>query len=132
MARRQKPSFLVAIVDDDVGVRAGIESLLNSIGVKTRTFASAEAYLRSDDSAAAGCLIVDMRLPGMSGLELQRRLHANGVSIPAIFVTAEDDANGRLQAQMEQAGAVAVLHKPCDPEELTRLIQAVVSARRLT
>jgi FixJ family two-component response regulator len=132
MARRRKPSFFVAIVDDDAGVRAAIESLLNSIGVKTRTFASAEAYLRSNDSAVAGCLIVDMRLPGMSGLELQRQLHGKGLGIPAIFVTAEDDADGRLRAQMEQAGAVAVLHKPCDPEELTRLVQATVSARRLS
>jgi FixJ family two-component response regulator len=131
MARRRKPSFFVAIVDDDAGVRAAIESLLNSIGVKTRTFASAEAYLRSNDSDAAGCLIVDMRLPGMSGLELQRRLHAKGLGIPAIFVTGEDDADGQLRAQMEQAGAVAVLHKPCDPEELTRLVEAAVNARRL-
>jgi FixJ family two-component response regulator len=103
--------------------------LLNSIGLKTRTFESAEAYLRSSGSTAAGCLIADMRLPGMSGLELQRQLHAKGLGIPAIFVTAEDDADGRLRAQMEQAGAVAVLHKPCDPEELTRLVQAV-NARR--
>jgi FixJ family two-component response regulator len=131
MARRRKPAFFVAIVDDDAGVRAGIESLLNSIGVKTRTFASAEAYLRSNDSAAAGCLVVDMRLPGMSGLELQRQLHAQGLGIPAIFVTAEDDADGRLRVQMEQAGAVAVLHKPCDQEELARLVQAV-NARRLS
>jgi two-component system, LuxR family, response regulator FixJ len=130
MARRRKPSFFVAIVDDDAGVRAAIESLLNSIGVKTRIFASAEAYLRSNDSAAAGCLIVDMRLPGMSGLELQRLLHARGLDIPAIFVTAEDDVDGRLRAQMEQAGAVAVLHKPCDPEELTRLVQAAVNTQR--
>lgn len=129
MARRRKPSFFVAIVDDDAGVRAAIESLLNSIGVKTRTFASAEAYLRSNDGAAAGCLIVDMRLPGMSGLELQRQLHAKGLGIPAIFVTAEDDADGCLRARMEQAGAVAVLHKPCDPEELTRLVQMALNAR---
>jgi len=132
MARRRKQAFFVAIVDDDVSVREGIESLLNSIGVKTRTFASAEAYLRATAGATAGCLIIDMRLPGMSGLELQRQLHAKGVGIPAIFVTAEDDPDGRLRAQMEQAGAVAVLHKPCDPEELTRLVQAAIPTRRLS
>jgi FixJ family two-component response regulator len=132
MARRRKPSFFVAIVDDDAGVRAAIEGLLNSIGVKTRTFASAEAYLRSNDGTAAGCLIIDMRLPGMSGLELQRQLQAKGLCIPAIFVTGEDDADGRLRAQMEEAGAVAVLHKPFDPEELTRLVQAAANARRLS
>ena len=129
MARTRKSAYFVAIVDDDAGVRAGIEGLLNSVGVKTRTFASAEAYLRLKDSAAVLCLILDMRLPGMSGLELQRQLQGEGVSTPVIFVTA--DVDGRLRTQMEQAGAVAVLSKPCDPEELTRLVQAAIAGRRL-
>jgi FixJ family two-component response regulator len=129
MAKTRKSAYFVAIVDDDAGVRAGIEGLLNSVGVKTRTFASAEAYLRLKDSAAVLCLILDMRLPGMSGLELQRQLQGEGVSTPVIFVTA--DVDGRLRTQMEQAGAVAVLSKPCDPEELTRLVQAAIAGRRL-
>jgi FixJ family two-component response regulator len=129
MARRRKSACFVAIVDDDDSVRAGIESLLNSVGIKTRTFASAEEYLRLEDSAAVLCLILDMRLPGMSGLELQRRLHAKGLGPPTIFVTAEDDVD--VRAQMEQAGAVAVLRKPCDPDELTRLVKETADARRL-
>ena len=127
MAKTRKSAYFVAIVDDDAGVRAGIEGLLNSVGVKTRTFASAEAYLRLKDSAAVLCLILDMRLPGMSGLELQRQLQGEGVSTPVIFVTA--DVDGRLRTQMEQAGAVAVLSKPCDPEELTRLVQVAIAGR---
>jgi FixJ family two-component response regulator len=131
MARRRKSACFVAIVDDDDSVRAGIESLLNSVGIKTRTFASAEEYLRLDDSDAVLCLILDMRLPGMSGLELQRRLHAKGLGPPAIFLTADDEGDGRLRAQMEQVGAVAVLRKPCDPDVLTRLVQETADARRL-
>jgi len=129
MARRRKSACFVAIVDDDDSVRAGIESLLNSVGIKTRTFASAEEFLRLEDSDAVLCLILDMRLPGMSGLELQRRLHAKGLGPPTIFVTAEDDVD--VRAQMEQAGAVAVLRKPCDPDELTRLVKETADARRL-
>ena len=131
MARTRKSAYFVAIVDDDAGVRAGIEGLLNSVGVKTRTFASAEAYLRLKDSAAVLCLILDMRLPGMSGLELQRQLQGEGVSTPVIFVTADADVDGRLRTQMEQAGAVAVLSKPCDPEELTRLVLGAIAGQRL-
>jgi FixJ family two-component response regulator len=132
MARRRKPSLFVAVVDDDVGLRAAMESLLNSIGVRTRAFASAEAFLRFKDRACAGCLILDMRLPGMSGLDLQRRLQSTGAAIPTIFVTAEDDADGRLRTQVEQAGAMAMLRKPCDSEELARLVQVALDARRLS
>jgi FixJ family two-component response regulator len=131
MAKTRKSACFVAIVDDDPGVRAALESLLNSVGIKTRTFASAEAYLRLQDSAAVLCLILDMRLPGMSGLELQRRLRAEGLGIPTIFVTADADADGRLRARMEEAGAVAMLRKPCDAEELTRLVQTAVGAQLL-
>jgi FixJ family two-component response regulator len=131
MAKTRKSARFVAIVDDDAGVRAGLESLLNSVGLKTRTFASAEAYLRLKDSAAVLCLILDMRLPGMSGLELQRRLRAEGQGIPTIFITADDDADGGLRARMEEAGAVAVLRKPCNAEELTRLVRTAVETRLL-
>jgi FixJ family two-component response regulator len=131
MARTRKSAYFVAIVDDDAGVRAGIEGLLNSVGLKTRTFASAEAYLRLKDRTAVQCLILDMRLPGLSGLELQRQLQGKGVSTPVIFVTADDDVDGRLRTQMEQAGASAVLRKPCDPEELTRWVLAALAGRPL-
>jgi FixJ family two-component response regulator len=130
VVRTRKSACFVAIVDDDASVRAGLEGLLNSVGIKTRSFASAEEYLRLQNSGAVLCLILDMRLPGISGLELQRQLRAKGSGPPAIFVTADADGDGRLRAQMKQAGAVAVLGKPCDPDELTRLVQEAVDARR--
>jgi FixJ family two-component response regulator len=130
VVRTRKSACFVAIVDDDASVRAGLEGLLNSVGIKTRSFASAEEYLRLQNSDAVLCLILDMRLPGISGLELQRQLRAKGSGPPAIFVTADADGDGRLRAQMKQAGAVAVLGKPCDPDELTRLVQEAVDARR--
>jgi FixJ family two-component response regulator len=130
MARSRKASFFVAVVDDDAGVRAAIESLLHSTGLRTRGFASAEAFLGFKEHAVAGCLILDMRLPGMSGLELHLQLQAKGLEIPAIFVTAESNDDGRLRAQIERAGAMAVLPKPCDSDELTRLVRTALEARR--
>ena len=81
MARSRKASFFVAVVDDDADVRAAIESLLHSTGLRTRGFASAEAFLGFKEHAVAGCLILDMRLPGMSGLELHLLLQSKGLEI---------------------------------------------------
>ena len=130
MGRSRKASFFVAVVDDDAGVRAAIEGLLHSTGLRTRGFASAEAFLGFKEHAAAGCLILDMRLPGMSGLELHLQLQASGLGIPAIFVTAESNDDRGLWKQMERAGATAVLPKPCDSDELTRLVRTALDARR--
>jgi FixJ family two-component response regulator len=129
MAKRKR-QFFVAIVDDDAGVRAAIEDLLNSNGLRTRSFPSAEAFLQSSDGGEPGCLIVDYRLPGMNGLELQRELQAKGRAIPIIFATAEDDAFRLLQSLVVKAGALAVLRKPFDSEELPRLVKAAAQRRR--
>jgi FixJ family two-component response regulator len=126
MAKRKRTTF-VAIVDDDAGLRAAIEALLNSNGFRARSFPSAEAFLQSAGGAEVGCLILDYRLPGMSGLELQRELQAQGRAIPIIFATAEDEAFRLLQSE---AGVLAVLRKPFDPEELPRLVKVAVEARR--
>ena len=126
MAKRKRTTFVV-IVDDDAGLRAAIEALLNSNGFRARSFPSAEAFLQSAGGAEVGCLILDYRLPGMSGLELQRELQAQGRAIPIIFATAEDEASRLLQSE---AGALAVLRKPFDPEELPRLVKVAVEARR--
>jgi FixJ family two-component response regulator len=126
MARRKRTTF-AAIVDDDVGLRAAIAALLNSSGLSTRGFASAEAFLRWADNATVGCLILDYRLPGMTGLELQRVLQMQGRAIPIIFTTAEEEAFQLLQVQ---ASALAVLRKPFDPEELPRLVKLAVEAPR--
>src|ERR1700736_2621071 len=125
MAKRKR-QFFVAIVDDDAGRRAAIEDLLNSNGLRTRSFPSAEAFLQSRDGGElrCGCLILDYRLPGMSGLELQRELLAKGLAIPVIFATAEEEAFRLLQSPVVKAGAVAVLRKPFDSEELQRLVKA--------
>jgi FixJ family two-component response regulator len=128
MAKRKQ--FFVAIVDDDAGMRTALEDLLNSSGLRTRSFPSAEAFLQSVDGGEPACLILDYRLPGMSGLELHRELQAGGRAIPVIFTTAEDEAFRLLQSPHARAGAVAVLRKPFDSEELPRLVKAAVQARR--
>src|SRR3984893_6255154 len=129
MAKRKR-QFFVAIVDDDAEVRAAIEDLLNSNGLRTRSFPSAEAFLQSTDGGEPGCLILDYRLPGMNGLELQRELQAQGRAIPVIFATAEDEAFRLLQSPDVKAGAVAVLRKPFDSEELPRLVKSAAAAKR--
>jgi FixJ family two-component response regulator len=125
---KRKRQFFIAVVDDDAGVRAATQDLLNANGFQTRGFSSAEQFLQSRHGCSAACLVLDMRLPGMSGLELQRELRAKGLTIPAIFATAEDDASGQLQTQILEAGALAVLHKPFDPEQLLRLARAALDA----
>jgi FixJ family two-component response regulator len=129
MAKRKR-QFFVAIVDDDAGVRAAIEDLLNSNGLRTRSFPSAEAFLQSTNGGDPGCLILDYRLPGMSGLELHRELQAQGRAIPVIFATADDDAFRLLQSPVVKAGALAVLRKPFDSEELPRLVKSAVRIQR--
>jgi FixJ family two-component response regulator len=130
MAKRKR-QFFVAIVDDDAGVRAAIEDLLNSNGWRTRSFPSAEAFLQSlDGGEPPGCLILDYRLPGMSGLGLHRELQAQGRTIPVIFVTAEDEAFRLLQSPVTKVHALAVLRKPFDSDELPRLVKAAAQARR--
>jgi FixJ family two-component response regulator len=125
MPNRKRQRFVV-VVDDDTGIRAATQDLLNSQGFVTRGFASAEQFLRSRNACEAGCLVLDMRLPGMSGLELLRQLRRGGLAIPAIFATAEHDVDGQLRLQLLQAGAAAVLRKPYDPERLLQLVVAAV------
>ena len=118
----------VAVVDDDAAVRRATRGLLNSHGFAARGYSSAEQLLRSGQHVGAGCLILDMRLRGMSGLKLQRRLQAAGVAIPIIYCTAESDPDGRLRRRLLQAGAMAVLYKPFDPERLLRLVEDALRA----
>jgi FixJ family two-component response regulator len=129
MAKRKQQSF-IAVVDDDAGMRAATRDLLNSNGFRTQGFSSAEQFLQSRRGRQAACLVLDLRLPGMSGLELQRELCAWDLAIPTIFATAEDDADGQLYTQLLQAGAMAVLHKPFDAEQLLRLVQTALEVRR--
>jgi FixJ family two-component response regulator len=101
---------VIAVVDDDASMLKGIQRLLVAYGFATRVFASAEAFLEPDASADVDCLLVDIHLGGMSGIELRRHLAASGCTLPVIFMTAFDDEATRMQAL--SAGCVAFLHKP--------------------
>jgi FixJ family two-component response regulator len=122
MAGRKQSSF-VAIVEDDVGVRTAVLELLRSCDIKARGFASAESFLSSRQRFQAVCLVVDMRLPGMTGLELLQALQGSGLQIPAICSTAEADTDERMRQDLIKVGAVAVLGKPFDTRELLTLIE---------
>jgi FixJ family two-component response regulator len=118
---------LISIVDDDESIREAIQSLLRSVGFRVQTYASAEQFLQSAQSETTACLILDVRMPGMSGLELQRRLMATQCRIPIVFVTAHGDEEARTRALQE--GAVEFLLKPFSEEALLDAIQAALPAQ---
>ncbi len=120
----QPKTQLIAIVDDDESVRSAIHGLLKSVGLKTRSFASAEEFLASGQPSETACLITDIRMPGMSGLELQARLAEEQCRIPIIFITAYADTRMRMQAM--RAGAVEFLGKPFDDELLLESVRAAL------
>jgi CheY-like chemotaxis protein len=115
---------LIAVIDDDRSVRNSVKTLLRSAGYRVETFESAEAFLESGAAAETGCLILDVRMPGMGGLELQVRLHDTNTEVPIIFITAHDD--GALRQQAMQAGAVDMLHKPFAPKMLLSTLQTAL------
>ena len=115
---------MVAIVDDDDSVRSALQGLMKSVGLPARAFASAEEYLGSGEQAETGCLIADIRMPGMSGLELQAKLNADQCRIPIIFITAHGDEKMRMQAL--RAGAVEFVAKPFDDEALVASVRAAL------
>jgi FixJ family two-component response regulator len=112
---------LIAVVDDDESVRNAVHGVLRSAGLKARTFASAEEFLGSDHRGQTVCLITDMQMPGMSGLELLAQLAAAEQRIPVIFITAF--GNPRLRDQARRAGAVQFLDKPFDDEVLLEIVR---------
>ncbi len=115
----------VSIVDDDESVREAIKSLIRSVGLGAETFASAEDFLNSDYRRGVSCLILDVRMPGMSGLELQQQLASADCPIPIIFVTAHaSDEEARARAL--QAGAVDFLLKPFSEEALLNDVYAAL------
>jgi FixJ family two-component response regulator len=117
---------LVAIVDDDQSVRAALSGLMKAVGLEARTFASAEEFLESEDQRRTGCLITGVRMPGMSGLELQAHLNAADCRIPTIFITAHGDEKTRMRAL--QAGAVEFVPKPFNNMALVASIRAVIAS----
>lgn len=119
-------AVVISIVDDDESVREGLCGLLRSFGFVTNAFASAEEFLNSDRQRSADCLILDMRMPGMSGIELQRHLVASHWEIPIIFITAHEDEG--LRARALGGGAGALLIKPFSEEALMNAIRAALGA----
>jgi CheY-like chemotaxis protein len=116
---------LIAVIDDDKSVRNSVKTLLRSAGYRVDTFESAETFLESGAAAETGCLILDVRMPGMGGLELQVRLNDSNTQVPIIFITAHDE--GQLRQQVIQAGAVDMLHKPFAPNMLLSTVQTALS-----
>jgi len=116
---------LMAIVDDDDALRNSLDNLLRSVGFRVQGFASAEAFLQAQHAPETACLLLDVRLPGMNGLELQRQLVAAHWAMPIIFVTAYADDDVRTRALA--AGAVAFLYKPCREEDLLHAIEAALT-----
>jgi len=115
---------LVAIIDDDASVLATTDSLVRSLGYIVNTFASAEEFLRSNRLDDLSCVIADVQMPGMSGVELQSRLLTQGNHVPFIFVTAFPDE--RVRAQALRAGAICYLTKPFDGDSLIQGLQAAL------
>lgn len=120
----QSNGELVVIIDDDELVRTSLEDLLRSADLSARSFASAEEFLKSGQQHETGCLIADIRMPGMSGLELQAKLNADHYRIPIIFVTAHGDKKMRMMAL--RAGAVEFLAKPFDDDLLLECVRAAL------
>jgi FixJ family two-component response regulator len=117
------PQF-VAIVDDDENLCAAFADLLMSAGFAAQRFPSAEDFLRRVRREAIHCLVLDLGLSGMSGLELLRHLRANGWSTPVVCITAQPDPDGKLANEVLEAGAQTILYKPFDSEELLHLLQS--------
>ena len=119
---QEKP--VISIVDDDASVREGTMDLLNSMGFIAETFQRAEDFLRSDRLRTTACLITDVRMPGMTGLELHHRLVASGALIPTIVITAFPNDPDRLRAL--QDGVICYLGKPFSQNELLHCIQSAL------
>lgn len=124
-AASESKASLIGIVDDDSGVRESISSLVRSAGFRAAVFSSAEDFLHSNEMKHAACLILDVRMPGITGLDLQTRLVARASRLPIIFATgyADDDAQKRALDK----GAVAFLYKPFADETLFAAICAALS-----
>jgi FixJ family two-component response regulator len=117
--QQQPPTIFV--VDDDEGVRNSLRFLLRSVGLTTRTLSSATEFLDTYGPSQAGCLVLDVRMPGMSGLELQQQLNLRGVTIPVIFITGHGDVPMAVEAM--QHGAFDFLQKPFRDQDLIDRIQ---------
>lgn len=119
---------IVVIVDDDRRIRESIQSVVESAGHAMFVFATAELFLQSGMVAEAGCLITDVRMPGIDGIELQRRVRAARPQLPVIFISAHEDDGVRQQALT--GGALTFLYKPFDAAELLRVVERALIRSR--
>ena len=130
MRASRQADAIIAIVDDDPSAREGLETLIRSAGWSVETFVSAQEFLRRPGAEAPSCLILDLQLPGLSGLDLQKRMAEIGLEIPIVFLTGHGNIPTSVQAM--KAGAVEFLTKPFDEHELLRAIHDAIERDRRT
>ena len=130
MRKPSEPDAVIAIVDDDPSAREGLQTLLRSAGWRVQTFFSAQEFLSRGRAEAPSCLILDLQLPGLSGLDLQNRMAKVGLEIPIVFLTGHGNIPASVQAM--KAGAVEFLTKPFDEQKLLQAIQEAIERDRRT
>ena len=130
MQEPQESDVLIAIVDDDPSVRRGLQRLIRSAGWKAETFASAQEFLARPLADPPSCLVLDLQLPGLSGLDLQQRMAELGLDVPVVFLTGHGNIPASVQAM--KAGAIEFLTKPVDEENLLKAIQEAIERDRRT
>jgi FixJ family two-component response regulator len=130
MRESRQSKAVIAVVDDDPSVRQGLQRLIRSLGWKAETFASAQEFLARPPTYAPSCLVLDLYLPGLSGLDLQKRMAEIGLEIPIVFLTGHGNIPASVQAM--KAGAVEFLTKPVDEQDLLRAIQEAIERDRRT
>jgi FixJ family two-component response regulator len=119
---------LISVIDDDLSVRESLDGLIRSVGFAVRVFASAEEFLNSDHPRDSDCLLLDVRLPGMNGIELHRHLVASRCEIPVIFITAHGSEEG-VRAQALRDGAVDYLIKPLSEDTVLNAVHKALSSK---
>ena len=128
MRESRESDGIIAIVDDDASVREGLQSLIRSAGWRVEVFVSAQEFLARVGAEAPSCVILDLQLPGLSGLDLQNRMAKGGLEIPIVFLTGHGDIPASVQAM--KAGAVEFLTKPLDEQKLLEAIQEAIERDR--
>jgi FixJ family two-component response regulator len=128
MPARQSDS-MIAIVDDDPSVREGLGSLIRSVGLRVETFASAQEFLSRSGAETPSCLVLDLQMPGLNGLDLQKQMAEAEIEIPIVFLTGHGDIPASVRAM--KAGAVEFLTKPFEEQELLRAIEEAIERDRL-
>ncbi len=124
-----EPKPIAFVVDDDLSVREGLGSLIRAAGLAVRTFGSAQDFLACSREEAPSCLILDVRLPGLSGLDLQQRMAEAGLEIPIIFITGHGDVPTSVRAM--KAGAIEFLTKPVSDHDMLAAIQDAIKRDRV-